>query len=237
MLEVISLPTGIPIRILNDGLTYPLGTKARVTDQYVRLKCQEGVNEFVYVSSAETVGGYALAQSAIKQGAQATLFLSGTRLPPQGRGIKARINIIGDSISNIEITAEQYVRDHPNSLKVPFGIHDQVYINLLKDNLLADPEVLSLNGSRIWLAVGSGALLSVLLEVLPQSTFIAVQVGKYIPKYLSDNPRVTTFISPEKFTRPARIRPPFKALANYDAKVWSWVLKYGQVGDAIWIVY
>jgi hypothetical protein len=171
-------------------------------------------------------------------GAKAALFLSGTRLPPQAWGMSqlVRIQVFHDSLPNVEAIADRYIAAQPGRLKVPFGIHDREYTDLLRQNLSADPQVAQLNGRRVWLAVGSGTLLSVLLDVLPQSTFLAFQVGKALPEFLAKNPRVTTFWAEEKFAKPAEVPPPFRALSNYDAKVWRQVVQDGQNGDAIWIV-
>ena len=238
MLDVIKLPNGSNVLVLNDGVEYRLGTKARVTDQYVRAKAEAGVTEFVYASSSETAGGYALARSAMIQGIPSALFLSGIRLPPQGWGMSqlVRIEVIPDSLTVVESLADRYVKAKPGRFKVPFGIHDRLYFDLLRNSLLSDPQVQNLHRRRIWLAAGSGTLLSVLLEVLPESIFLVVQVGHSIPIELSKHPRVTVFISPEKFARPANVLPPFQALSNYDAKVWSYLLQYGKEGDAVWIV-
>jgi hypothetical protein len=242
MLEKYKLPNNRgEVIVLNDGWNYRLGTKERVTGPFVQKKIQDhGPDiEFVYSSSSETAGGYALARAAMLHGAKAALFLVGPRLPPHAWGLSqlVYVEVMNMSMADMDAKANQYVASNPKRLKVPFGIHDQEYRNMLFQNLQRDPEVLSLNGRRIWIAVGSGTLLSVLLEVLPRSTFQAVQVGKSLPVELLTNTRVTAYEAPEKFPRPAEYPPPYRSLLqNYDAKIWRFVLQHGQDGDAIWVV-
>ncbi len=236
MLEKYQLPNGRgKIFVLNDGLQYRLGSKQRVAGKYVQKKMAEGYSEFIYSSSSETAGGYALAQAATESGAKAALFMVGTRLPPQSWGLTqlVHIELLHMSMEEADRIATEYVLQDPRRLRVPFGIHDLDYTNLLRENLRLDPDVRSLNGKRIWITAGSGTLLSVLLEILPESTFLAVQVGKAFPDF---GPRVKVYYAPEKFTAPAEYLPPWRSLANYDAKSYRFILQDGQDGDAIWIV-
>ena len=44
------------------------------------------------------------------------------------------------------------------------------------------------------------------------------------------------YTAEEKFWEDAKIKPPYESVCNYDAKLWSFVLKYGKDGDYIWNV-
>jgi hypothetical protein len=63
-----------------------------------------------------------------------------------------------------------------------------------------------------------------------------VQVGKKIwPDQLEEN-RTTLYISEERFTEKALIQPDYPTVSTYDAKLFTFFLKYGLDGDYIWNV-
>lgn len=218
--------------VYDDGKKYKYGTKQRITKEYVSRKSSEGFTDFVYAGPINAMGAFALAEGCVNNNVKCTLFLIGTYLTPQSKGFPStvKINLVKNNLSVATEMAENYVKSNPDSFLVPFGINDKLYTSLLKDSIKADLRYIP---KRMWLAVGSGVILSVLLELLPDTEFHAVQVGKSLSFV---NPRVVIYKAPEKFSQPAEIRPPYNSLLNYDAKVWRFVLQFGEDGDAIWNV-
>lgn len=228
------------INIFDDGANYKYGTKQRVIEKYINIKNSEGINEFVYAGPAAAMGAYALANGCKKKRVLCTLFLSGSQLPLQAKDFEKSkyidIRLFSLPFYQVQELAEEYVSESTERMIVPFGIEDELYISLLQKSIKKDPniqEYLSTEPKRLWLAVGSGVLLKVLMDIFPNTEFHCVQVGKSL-KF--QNKRIITYWSPEKFSQPATITPPYSSLANYDAKVWQHILKYGEDDDWIWNV-
>lgn len=218
--------------VVDDGKKYEYGTKQRITTEYVTKRMKEGFTDFVYSGPVNAMGAFALAKGCCEAGAKCTLFLCGSHLTPQSRGFTSnvKIRLVKNSLQVTTELAENYIKSHKNCFLVPWGINDKLYISLLKTSIQAD---LTINPQRIWLTVGSGVILSILLDLLPQTQFHAIQVGKAL-KFTHE--RVTTYWAPEKFSHPAKIHPPYSSLLNYDAKVWQFVLEHGIDSDVIWNV-
>ena len=245
-MDVCTIDKGI-IYIINEGNKYTYGTKQRITSTYVANKIKEGYNELIYAGPVNAMGAFALARGCIDNGIKCTLFLVGNKLSPQALEFPdmVTIHLMKMDLHNASIIAEKYVKDNSQRFLVPFGINDHMYKNLLKISIENDDEIMSLNPKRIWIAVGSGTLLSILLEIFPNTIFHAVQVGKSLNvEELHDDPRIVDqyrkriyiYWAPEKFNKPAKIKPPYSSLINYDAKIWQFVLKYGQDKDFVWNV-
>jgi hypothetical protein len=236
------------VRVINDGDRHRYGTKERITYKYVAEKMMEGYNDFVYAGPANAMGAFAVANGCVRAGARCTLFLCGTHLTPQAKGFPrktVKINLVKNNLYITHEMAEDYVKSQSERFLVPFGINDPLYKSLLRTSIEEDMKIMSLTPKRMWLAVGSGTILSILLEIFPKTEFLAVQVGKSLKiETLHDDPtvaetyrrRIKTYWSPEKFSQPAKIKPPYSSLDNYDAKIWQFVLKEGQEGDFIWNV-
>ena len=234
------------IIVFNDGLTYPLGSKQRISAEYARImKLQNpGLTELVYAGPANAAGAYAIAYGALKNGLRATLFLSGTAIPENMKVLEphVNINIVRGNLETTNAKATEYIisknESVPNSVMlVPFGGKDELFMNLLYNSLVGDEQVqrlISAQPKRIWLATGSGTFLTVLMKLFPNTTFLAVQVGKSLPAELAAKREVIAFWSPEKFSQPARTPPPYPAMPNYDGKIWQFVLRHAQDGDLIW---
>lgn len=248
-MQTYPLPQGT-ISVINDGLKYQYGTKERIIKSYIQERMKEGFSEFVYAGPVNAMGAFALAKGCIEAGAYCTLFLCGQYLPAQAKQFPSsvKINLIHDNLYAVSEKANNYAQEPVSRFKrfcVPFGINDTLYKSLLKSSIEQDEIVKGLSPKRMWLAVGSGTILSILLELFPATEFHAVQVGKSLKvETLSEDPavvesyrqRIKIYWSPEKFTQSANILPPYSSLANYDAKVWQFVLKEGQDGDIIWNV-
>jgi hypothetical protein len=253
--RLVSIEPEVQVTVVNDGVKFPFGTKQRIASNYITLKIAEGYQEFIYAGPSTAMGAYALANGCVEQSVRCTLFLTGPFIPPQGQGFPENlvtINLLHTDLATTDQTAREYVGADPTRLLVPFGLNDPLYKDLLRTSLFEDPDLAflwtdQLNDKRMWLAAGSGVLLSILLELLPQTHFMVVLTGKtvYLDQLTSDpqlqaeyQNRLTFFDAREyeKFTQPAEFPPPYSSLLNYDAKIWRFVLQSGQDGDLIWNV-
>lgn len=114
---------------------------------------------------------------------------------------------------------------------------------------------------RLWLVAGSGTLLKILSEILPNTYFCVVAVGKKIwPDQLPKN-RSTLYVhTPEKkyfdtikkykskkYWKSSGVNKqnfwelsdndiPYTSSKNYDSKIWEYVKFFGQDGDFVWNV-
>lgn len=220
------------IHLIDDGSRFKYGTKQRISSEYVATVKGRGHNECVYAGPVNAMGAFALAWGCEQNNVNATLFLVGPQIPPQAKGFSklVTIKLMHCSLYEAQQAAENYVKESKTRYLVPFGINDPLYVDLLKRAL---QNVSGLNPKRMWVAVGSGTLLSILLQIYPKTIFMCVQVGKTLNFH---DPRIVLFRAPEKFTASAEIKPPYNSLDNYDAKIWRFVLSDGQDGDYIWNV-
>jgi len=243
------------IILIDDGAKYQFGTKHRITADYVKIK-KQNYNEFVYVGPSTAMGAYALAAGCIENSVKCTLFLVGPNIPKQGKIFTDNItysnlvknNLLSTGMKEAFEIGEKYVQGDPTRLLVPFGINDVDYKNMLYDSLINDNDLKTIwknQPKRMWMAVGSGTLLSILLYILPKTHFLAVQGGTelkyetlhYDPNKIAEyKKRITLYKAPEKFTQSAEVEPPYSSLNNYDAKLWRFVMTDAQNGDCIWNV-
>jgi len=121
---------------------------------------------------------------------------------------------------------------------LPFGLDCEAFVGCLAYALRQSlPENLREKGpKRLWLVAGSSVLFATFHRMWPETHFLVVQVGKKIYPDQLEGKKVTKFIAPEKFWETARDLPPYPSVRTYDAKLWQFVLKYGEDGDYIWNV-
>lgn len=235
------------ITIWDDGPVYPYGTKQRVAVEFIAMKiAQTRCDEFVTFGTSFGMGSWAFLDACIKNGVKGTVFLDGERIPQQ---IMSILNYNGfnwnhplikihsfplhtHGISNIAL---DYTSESPLRCFINSGFHEPEYQRLLYNNIMNDPLLKNVNPSRVWVPVGSGTLASVLKHVFPQSVIIGV-----IPTGSRNHPAChyldICFYSEEPFENEAIYPPPYESTSHYDAKLWVYILQYGQNGDLIWNV-
>jgi len=139
-------------------------------------------------------------------------------------------------LNEIQIKAKSFCAKN-NALCLPFGLDDENFRSCLIAALRAAvPESVRFSVKRLWCVIGSGTLMNVFYEVFPNAFICGVQVGKKIWRDQIQEDRTRVFISKIGFFKEARIKPPYKSVANYDAKLWEFVEKFGQNGDYVWNV-
>ena len=138
----------------------------------------------------------------------------------------------------IEYSIAFYEMDNKNKkdkFLITFGGDDKIFRDSMMKNI-KEAWGKNKHPDRIWLVAGSTVLLNILYEIFPKTFFNVVQVGKTIwPDQLNTN-RTKLHISPEKFQNIAKEQPPYPSVSTYDAKLWTFVQKYGEDNDYVWNV-
>lgn len=241
----------VDVIVYNDGDFNKYGTKHRVSKRFIEFLLDKRrredpdlpeIEEIVYAGPSKAGGAYALAVGAEECGIRSRLFLSGKELPPHAQDLpkSVTVHLMRASLAGVTHSANKHIkRRFGKAVLIPFGADDPDYCNMLYEDIVDDPTVqplIEMKPKRIWMAVGSGALLSVFMRIFPETYFHAVQVGKKLKPELRSHPRVTTYWAPERFNHDATTQPPYKCVTNYDAKVWQFLLTKAEEGDVVWTV-
>jgi hypothetical protein len=248
----------VHVYVLNDHLIG--GSKARAILPYIRTHLARGIEEFVYVGPTGGAGFMTLGVGVAELGARATFFLCG---PPNHRVDKVRSLglAVRDRFRNLQDArkvCEAYLsaRSAGRTMEVPFGIADDLFVEMMVASISKDVERLT-PPTRVWSAGGSGCMLKILKEVWPDATFIVVEVGKFlngwglyeppgevwrrdpvhVPRATSPDLKTIAYHHPLRFPEAARVVPPYPSLLNYDAKVWEYVCAHAEPYDLVWNVY
>jgi hypothetical protein len=246
-----SLPSQI-FNLINDKICIG-GTKQRFLYQYISMISQD---EIIYAGPEGGLGHVALALVSFIYQKQAVIFCNGTWKPNSTShplidlsiGFNAIIKREYDledytSLKQAQERAQEYVDENEsNRFLLPFGLRSdpsELPFQCFRSAIISSlPNIFQYYiPVRLWLAAGSGFLLTVLHSLWPSTTFMIVQVGKKIPKDLLDS--ITSyelFIAPESFGENAVYPPSYETIPWYDAKIWRFILLYGMDGDFIWNV-
>lgn len=154
------------------------------------------------------------------------------------KALRYNINLIwgGPTLATVQEYGKNLAKKIDGIL-LPFGLNDYDFkICLIRALRVACKHLIEKPPRRLWLVVGSGVILNCLYHVLPTTYFLGVQVGKAIWWDMIDSSRTRIFIAPQKFIEGTDILPPYPSVSSYDAKLWQFVIKYGETGDYIWNV-
>lgn len=236
----------IKVNIIREDML-EAGTKQRAMIPYLQ---NHKSKEFVYVSPYTGGAQIALGYASKITGKKITIFIN-KRNPKHPLTLKALsygvLNIIEVEKANfkkLNKMADEYVKkiikdkDEEYITLFNLGFADKEYINLLSNQIKkALPKSIKKNHpKRLWIPAGSTALLNSLYSVFPETHFLAVQVGKTIWDDMIDLNRTTLYKSEEFFYDIAKEQPPYPTTKSYDAKLWTFVKKYGKSDDYIWNV-
>lgn len=248
-IQVTCLPcNGRKIHILRDDLL-PGGTKQRGAVPFLQEKMQQGYQEFVYASPMAGFAQIALAKSCHAVGARSTVF---AEVDPVTQGLSefslqaqetATVNPCA-SFTDAEYTAYYYAMANTSRYLMPLGFNDAVFRQYLTEALAAQwwdlCRVYPYQADRVWVAVGSGTLITVLRRVLPEEVeLVAVDI-----RVLEiDDPRLAAvralpntryYRVDQPFRTPCPEAPPIPSNPFYDAKVWPLLKQHGRQNDFWW---
>lgn len=217
------------------------GSKSRGLSVFI--KKYNTYKEFVYAGPAIGYAQYALAWTCKNNGKQATIYLStsinsDTYPTKQARNLGANIIKVQNTLAVTQDMAKSYCEEDPeNRFLCPFGLDTEEFIEIMAEQFkLANPP--DIGQGRIWVTVGSGTILKVLMRIYPDAQFSGVIVGKKVwqDQFLpADWARLTLYTSALKFGQHVKGQdiPPYKSVSNYDAKLWHFVRIHGKPGDYI----
>ena len=222
------------VNVIRDDLILG-GTKSRACVKY--LSQYPNIEEFIYVGPSSGFSQLAITLAAKLLFKKVTLFVHNTsKITDKCKELGANI-IYVDNLVNGQFLAQIYCKQ--TMMIIPFGLDSEEFNEVLFQELSQEINFIP---TRVWLTVGSGTLLKVLARIWPNTEFMPVKVGKDYCKEqfgetwnrMGQESRKVLLTAPESFYQQAKILPPYPSVSNYDAKIWQFVLKYGQDGDYVW---
>lgn len=232
------------IYVLRDDLL-PGGTKSILIDSLVNV-C-DNVNEIVYASPC--YGGFQIALSIFckNNNKKATIFCAKRKVrhPNTEICVQNDANVVEvpyGYLSVVEKHAREYVRAREPGvvLKIAFGANSPESINIIASRAKRVIETFyTTYGTpphEIWCAVGSGTLISGIIQSVDEIQGTAsplkiygVQVGKEFK--CSNSPNVTIIVYPKPFEYASKLKVNFPSMPNYDLKAFEMCIKYNANSD------
>lgn len=233
--QPIQTTSGVPLHLVQEG-RLPCGSKYRGIAALILQPEQE----FVYTGANSGEAQVAVALAARETGRKATIFLR-QQVPMHSKTKQAKdlganiIEVPNATLRQLQQMATDYANKEGAYL-VPFGFRDAIYINEMVSsfNRIISEDVRGYPWT-IWLVVGSGVLLDVLLQVFPKAIFKVVVVGK---AFVNPNPQRVEKAgeSQLRFWEPTKLLPPYASIPEYDAKLWEFVNFSAQPNNIVWNV-
>lgn len=231
--------------MFDDGILVG-GTKQRLLGELMGMV---DADEVIYAGPSIGIAQLALAYTVSLWGKKATVFLDTPncdldvytrRAITYGAKVFFAKGKRFRTLKETQEAAQTYAdMDQNHRILLPFGIKDasgEPFFQVFRKALVqALPKNIS-PPKRLWLVAGSGFLFNVLHSIFPTTKLMIVQVGKTIWPDQMEKMDCQLFVAPEKFYETAIHQPPYKTVPNYDAKLWQFVLQYGEDSDAIWNV-
>ena len=232
------------IYVLRDDLL-PGGTKSILIDSLVHV-C-DNVNELVYASPC--YGGFQIALSIFckNNNKKATIFCAKRKIrhPNTETCVQNGANFVEvpyGYLSVVEKHAREYVREREPgvTLKIAFGANSPESINIIASRAKRVIErfytIYGTPPDEIWCAVGSGTLISGIIQACNEMQGTAsplkiygVQVGKEFK--CSNSPNVTIIVYPKPFEYASKLEANFPSMPNYDLKAFETCIKYNKNND------
>ena len=233
----------------------PGGTKQRACAPFLQEVVKKGQSEFYYASPFAGFAQVALAYTCQQLGLKCVLFCESdpteksfgqkhefTRL---AESYGAKISMYS-SLAEAEKHATEKARQSHSSFKIPLGFKCAPFTDALEQALRIQwNQVISQIGSvprRLWLPVGSGTLVSVFERIVsPTTKLMCVDVHVLPAKDLRiislvKNAKINLFSAPESFKDLAVLPPEIPSNIHYDAKLWQFLVQFGQSEDLWWNV-
>jgi len=209
------------IHVLRDDLLMG-GTKS------ILLSTLDEPNITEYVYASPVYGGFQIALSMYCKSVNktATIFCAKRKIKHSNtfKCIYYGANIIEVDygyLSVIEKHAREYSNGKSNIKKIVFGSKTEDNISLLATRTKNVIQVLGREPEEIWVAVGSGTLISGILRAVSNNVkVVGVQVGaEFIPEKEYNN--LTIIKYPKPFDKESKIKPDFPSMPNYDLKAYE----------------
>jgi hypothetical protein len=227
-------PSGMPlgqhgIYVLRDDLL-PGGTKSILANEIV--KQNKDKKEFVYASPV--YGGFQIALSIYCKlyKKQAVIFCARHKIKHKNtlicKQLGAKImEIYPGYLSVVQHRALEYANKHDDRYYINFGAYSEQNIQLLVKRAQKVIEKWKKVSQRmqepdeIWVAVGSGTLLTAILNATKKAHIYGVQVGAEVD---IRDPRVTILKYNKPFEYESQFEVPFESMAHYDRKAFEMLI-------------
>lgn len=219
------------IYVLRDDLL-PGGTKSILANEIV--KQNKDKKEFVYASPV--YGGFQIALSIYCKlyNKQAVIFCARHKIKHKNtlicKNLGAKImEIYPGYLSVVQHRALEYSNKKADRYYINFGAYSEQNLQLLvkrAQKVLDKWRKVSHNTAKepdeIWVAVGSGTLLTSILNATKTSRIYGVQVGAEVD--ITD-PRVTILKYGKPFEYESQFEVPFESMAHYDRKAFEMLIQ------------
>lgn len=229
--------------------TYLLsGSKQRGYTYFKKLK-ESGIDIIISVASSHGYGQFALSYCCHLLNLKCYLFIQKhpIRTDITNDAMKYNKHIIEvknknnkyvsmkDLFDKATLLEQKLIKQNKNVKLLKLGLDNEEYIQDFSFNI-KNAFKYDIQPKRIWVAAGSATLARTLSKAFPNAIILLVQVGKTIWPDLLEGMNHKLYISKTSFLQNAKILPPYTSLSNYDAKIWEFVIKFGENGDFIWNV-
>lgn len=191
--------------------------------------------DIIYAGPAQGAAQVALGCVAKYFGVRAHMFSSGKHTELTSRAKSLGVKIYDHHTLKDAQAGAHKLCESLGANMISFGLMDTKYKSYLVGALRNACK--GIHPRRMWVAVGSAALLNALYEVFPTTYFFGIVVGRTVWWDQIDPSRTCIIECDIPFTENARIQPPYQTVPSYDAKVWEYVQRWGKKGDYIWNVY
>jgi len=216
------------VNVLRDDLL-PGGTKSILMPHLIK----DG-EEFVYASPV--YGGFQIALSAYckSYNKRATIFCA-KRKVKHPNTIKCEslgaqiIEVPYGYLSVVEKKSRDYC-EQTGAVKLQFGAKTPESIGVISNRVKKVIEKLGGEPNEIFCAIGSGTLVTSILNATKKCKVIGVQVGA---EFHNEDPRLRTIKYHKTFDKESHSIAPFPSMPNYDLKAWEYCLRYKQSDNVL----
>jgi len=234
----------------------PGGTKQRALTPFLLECAAEGYDSFAYASPFSGFAQVALSHTckALRLGCH--IFAEydpsqppGTRMAhpatTAAREAGAKVTMV-PTLAEAERLADRWAAAAQRRQKIPLGLDCEGFRHHLGHEagriwtqVLASSKKIP---RRVWVALGSGTLSTVLRSVIPPSTAIhcvdvhVLAAADQRIRRVGALAQTRVLSAPELFSQVADEQPIIPSNRYYDAKVWRFIAQHGEPGDLWWNV-
>lgn len=219
------------IYVLRDDLL-PGGTKSLLANKIIKQNIDK--KEFIYASPV--YGGFQIALSIYCKlyNKQAVIFCARHKIKHRNtlicKQLGAKIvEIYPGYLSVVQHRAIQYANKNDNRYYINFGAYSEQNIGLLANRVEKVihkwKQYQSIDSKKepdeIWVAVGSGTLLTAILHATKKTHIYGVQVGANVD---IKDPRITIIKYDKPFEYESKFETPFVTMPHYDRKAFEMLI-------------
>jgi hypothetical protein len=230
------------------------GTKQRALYKY--LEKYPHISEFVYAGASTSYTQVALAVCCARLKKKSTLYIQhpAPSKPPTltalAKKLGASSQVFYDQLAEIQTRAFDYVdlknkdKEVHEAMLIPLNLDTEEFGEILTNQILRALPPNIKKPERLWFTAHTGTLLKSISHVWPETNFMPVTVSQKLREHdfgpdlwnrMGGSERVEMLVAPQKFIQPVpqTAVPPYPSVMTHDAKVWQFIMKYGDDGDYV----